>query len=127
MENFSRPLEMMQCQLHKPLTGIKCFLKAELLLNMSNTADDHQQHGGDNTALVKELVQSGCRLTIKMIADEVNMNWETHLTMTEQLGTRKICANMVPNNLTQQQWDVRLNVGFDIQMHYGDTTASLLI
>ena len=28
-----------------------------------------------------------------MIADEVNMNWETvHLILTEGLGMRKICA-----------------------------------
>jgi hypothetical protein len=25
--------------------GTKCFLKAETLLKMSSTADDHQQHG----------------------------------------------------------------------------------
>jgi len=41
MENFSRPLEMMQCQEHKPFAGTKCFLKAEPLLKMSSAADDH--------------------------------------------------------------------------------------
>ena len=45
MENFSRPLELMQCQEHKPLAGTKCFLKAEPSLKMSSAADDHQQHG----------------------------------------------------------------------------------
>jgi len=45
MENFSRPLEMMQCQEHKPFAGIKCFLKAEPLSKMSSAADDHQQNG----------------------------------------------------------------------------------
>ena len=45
MENFSRPLELMKCQEHKPLAGTKSFLKAEPLLKMSNAADDHQQHG----------------------------------------------------------------------------------
>jgi hypothetical protein len=45
MKNFSRPLEMMQCQEHKPFAGIKCSLKAEPLLKMSSAADDHQQHG----------------------------------------------------------------------------------
>jgi len=42
--NFSRPLEMMQCQEHKPFAGTKCFLKAENLLKMGSAADDHQQH-----------------------------------------------------------------------------------
>jgi len=45
MEDFSRPLEMMQCQEHKPFAGTKCFLKAETLLKMRRAADDHQQHG----------------------------------------------------------------------------------
>jgi len=45
MENFSRPLEMMQCQKHKPFAGKKCFLKAEFFLKVSSAADDHQQHG----------------------------------------------------------------------------------
>ena len=45
MENFSRPLEMMQFQEHKPFAGTKCFLKAEPLLKMSSTADDHKKYG----------------------------------------------------------------------------------
>ena len=62
-----------------------------------------------------------------MIADEVNMNPETvPLIMTEELGMRKICAKMVPRNLTQQHRDARWSAVFDIQMHYGDVAASLL-
>ena len=45
MENFSRPLEMMQCQDHKPVAGTKYFLKAESLLKMISAAEEHQQHG----------------------------------------------------------------------------------
>jgi hypothetical protein len=45
-----------------------------------------------------------------MIADEVNMNWETvHLILTEELGMRKICTKMVPRNLTEQQRNARLS------------------
>jgi hypothetical protein len=39
MENFSRPLEMIQCQEHKPFAVTISFLKAEPFLKMSNTAD----------------------------------------------------------------------------------------
>jgi hypothetical protein len=53
-----------------------------------------------------------------MTGDEVSMNWETvRLIMTEELGMRKICAKMVPRNLTEQQQDARLSTVFDIQMH----------
>jgi len=30
--------------------------------------------------------------------------------LTEELGMRKICAKMVPRNLTEQQWDARVSV-----------------
>jgi len=45
MENFSRPLEVMRRQQHKLFAGTMRFLKAETLLKMSSTVDDHQQHG----------------------------------------------------------------------------------
>jgi hypothetical protein len=62
-----------------------------------------------------------------MIVDEVHMNRETvRFILTEQMGIRKICAKMVPRNLTQQQREARLSAVFDIQMHCGDAAASLL-
>jgi len=49
-----------------------------------------------------------------MIADEVNMNWETlRLILTEELGMKKICAKMVPRNLKEQQRDARFSAVFD--------------
>jgi hypothetical protein len=48
-----------------------------------------------------------------MIADEVNMNRQNvHLTLTKELGLRKICAKMVPSNLTEKQWDAQLSAIF---------------
>jgi hypothetical protein len=52
------------------------------------------------------------------------MNRETvRLIMTEEMRMRKICSKMVPRNLTEQQRDARSV--FDIQMHYGEASASL--
>ena len=46
-----------------------------------------------------------------MIADEVNMNREAlRRILTEELEMRKICAKMVPRNLTEQQRDARVRV-----------------
>ena len=82
---------------------------------------------GDNTTRVRELVRSYRRLTVKIIADEVNMNRETvRFILTEKLGMRKICAKTMPRNLTEQQRDARLSAVCDIQMHYGDAAASLI-
>jgi hypothetical protein len=62
-----------------------------------------------------------------MFAYVVNMNRETvRLILIEELRMRKICAKMVPRNLTEQQRDVSLSAVFDIQMHYGDAATSLL-
>jgi hypothetical protein len=55
------------------------------------------------------------------------MNRETvRLMLTEEVGMRKICAKVVPRNLTELMRDARLSTVFDIQMHYGDASASLL-
>jgi hypothetical protein len=62
-----------------------------------------------------------------MIAGEVNMNRETvPLILNEELGLRKSCAKRVPRPLAELQRDARLSAVFDIQIHYGDTAASLL-
>ena len=65
----------------------------------------------DSTARVCELVRSDRRLTVKMIADEVNVSWEAvRGILTEELGMGKICAKMVPRNLTEQQRHARVSV-----------------
>jgi len=65
----------------------------------------------DNTARVRELVRSNRRLTVRMIADEVKVNREAvRRILTEELGMGKICAKMVPRNLTEQQRHARVSV-----------------
>jgi hypothetical protein len=75
-ENFSRPLEMTECQEHTLFAGTKFFMKAKPLVKMSSAADDHQQHGQMTTQL-RDLVRSDGRLIVKINADEPNMNRET--------------------------------------------------
>jgi len=46
-----------------------------------------------------------------MITDEMNVNREAvRRIQTEELGMRKICAKMVPRNLTEQQRDARVSI-----------------
>ena len=80
--------------------------------------EDEQRSGrpsttrtSDNTARVRELVRSDRRLRIRMISDEVNVNWEAvRQILTEELWMTKIGAKMVPRNLTEQQRDARVSV-----------------
>jgi len=82
-----------------------------------NIVEDEQRSGrpsttltSDNTARVRELVRSDRRLTVSVIADEVHVNREAvRRILTEELGKRKICAKILPRNLTEQQRDARVS------------------
>jgi len=107
---------------HKMLSEGKNFIEVE-----QRSGRPSATWTGDNTARVRERGRSDRRLRVKMIADEVNVNWETvRLIPTEELGVKKNCAKIMPRNLTEQQWDAQLSEVFEIQMHYGDAAASLL-
>ena len=45
-----------------------------------------------------------CRLSVRMIAEETGMNKNAvHKILTEHLHVRKICAKLVPKNLSVEQ------------------------
>jgi len=49
-------------------------------------------------------VRENCRLTVRSIAEQVNINRETvKKILTEDLDMRKVCAKMVPKELTEEQ------------------------
>ena len=51
---------------------------------------------------VRQKVQSDRRLTVRMIADELGMNSQrVWRIITEELGMRKICAEMAPRLLNE--------------------------
>jgi len=53
-------------------------------------------------------VRSDRQLTVRMIGEELNLNHTTvHQILANELGMRKICAKMVPRNLSQDQKDMR--------------------
>ena len=63
-----------------------------------------------NIEKVRQLVRSDRRLTICVIANEVGMNKETVSTiLVDTLGMRKVCVEMVPRLLTEEQKAQRLN------------------
>ena len=60
----------------------------------------------NNVEKVRALVWSDRRLTLRMIASELNFNHTTvHQILTQELAMRKLCAKMVPKNLTIEQKD----------------------
>ncbi|GFY03021.1 HTH_48 domain-containing protein [Trichonephila clavipes] len=52
--------------------------------------------------VIRDLVRSDRRLTVRMIGEELNLNQTTtHQILSNELKMRKICAKMVPKNLSQ--------------------------
>ena len=60
----------------------------------------------NNVEKVRALVQLDHRLSVRMIASELNLNHTTvHQILTQELTMRKLCAKIVPKNLTIEQKD----------------------
>ena len=63
---------------------------------------------------VRARVRSDRLLTVKMIGSELNLNHRTVHILTEELRMQKICAKLVPKNLTNEQKENRSNVRLDL-------------
>ena len=58
----------------------------------------------ENIAKFCQIVRENRRLTVRSIAEQVNIDIETvRETLTEDLDMRKMCAKMVPKELTEEQ------------------------
>jgi len=62
-----------------------------------------------------ERVRSDRHLILRMISSGLNLNWFTvHQILTQDLDIRKVCAKMVPKNLTSEQKANRGDVCLDL-------------
>jgi len=58
----------------------------------------------ENIAKVRQIVLENRRLTVGSIAEQVNIDRETvRIILTEDFDMRKVCAKMVPKELTEEQ------------------------
>lgn len=68
----------------------------------------------ENALRVRALIREDRRLTVRMLASEVGINRETvRQIITNDFGMRKLCAKMVPKNLTTEQKQHRMDVAED--------------
>ena len=73
------------------------------------------QKTDDNVERVRSLVRSDRRMTLRMISSKLNLNGFTvHQILIQDLGLRKVCAKMVPKNLTTEQKANRRDVCLDL-------------
>ena len=62
-----------------------------------------------NIANFRRIVRENRRLTVRNIAEQVNIDRETvRKILTEDLDMRKVCAKMVPKELTEEQKQRRI-------------------
>ena len=63
----------------------------------------------ENIAKLRQIVRENRRLTVRSVAEQVNIDRETvRKILTEDLDMRKVCAKMVPKELTEEQKERRL-------------------
>ena len=71
---------------------------------MSLTKRDQDGRTEENIANVRQIVRENRRLTVRNIAEQVNIDRETvKEILTEDLDMRKVCAKMVPKELIEEQ------------------------
>jgi len=64
---------------------------------------------------VRSLVRSDLPFTLRMISSELNLNrFTVHQILTQDVDVRKLCAKMVPKNLTTEQKANRRDVCLDL-------------
>jgi len=66
-------------------------------------------------------------LTVRSIAEQVNIDRETvRKILTEDLGMRKVCAKMVPKELTEEQKQRRVTIFQDLLERQDDILGHVI-
>jgi len=63
----------------------------------------------ENIANARQIVSENPRLTVRSVVEQVNIDRETvRKILTEDLDMRKVCAKIVPKELTEEQKQKRV-------------------
>ena len=74
----------------------------------------------ENIAKIRQLVRENRRLTVRSIAEQVNINRETVTKiLTEDLDMRKVCAKIVLKKPTEEQKQRIVTIFQDLKMTFG--------
>jgi len=78
--------------------------RRESVTDDERSGDPATSRTEENIAKVHQIVHENRRLTVRSIAEQVNIDGETvRKILTEDLDMRKVCAKMVSKELTKQQ------------------------
>ena len=80
----------------------------------------------ENIERLRDMISSDRRLTIRIIAEELNMTKESvRSILTQDLNMRKVCAKLVPRLLNEEQKKLRLNTALEILQHLEEDSTFL--
>ena len=69
----------------------------------------------NNVAPVKAVLDKDQRLSVRLMTEEVGLpKTDVHRIITEDLHMRKICAKLVPKNMSDEQKDNRVLVSWEL-------------
>jgi len=89
---------------------VKCFSEGrESVTDEERSGRPATSRTEENIANVRQILRENRRLTVRSIAEQVNIGREiVRKIFTEDLDMRKVCAKMVPKELTEEQKQKRV-------------------
>jgi len=81
----------------------------------------------ENIAKVHQIMRENCQLTVMSIAEQGNIDRETvRKILTDDLDMRKVCAKMVPKELTEEQKQRRVTICQDLLERQDDILGRVI-
>ena len=81
----------------------------------------------ENIAKIHKIVRENHQLTVRSIAEQVNIDTETvRKILTEDLDMRKVCGKMVPKELTVEQKQRRVTICQDLLERQDDILGHVI-
>ena len=81
----------------------------------------------ENIAKIRQIVRENHWLTVRSTAEQVNIDRETiRKILTEDLDMRKVCAKMVPKELTEEQKQRRVTICQHLLEWQGDILGRVI-
>ena len=93
-------------------TLVECFSEGrESVTDKERSGRPATSRTEENIAKIRQIVHENCWLTVRRLAEQVNINTETvRKILTEDLDMRKVCAKMVPKELAEEQKQRRVTI-----------------
>jgi len=95
---------------------VKCFSEVrESVADEERSGQLGTSRTEENIAKIRQIVRENHQLTVRSTAEQVNINRETvRKILTEDLDMGKVCAKMVPKELTEEQKQRRVTICQDL-------------